>query len=356
MKTEFITPGSLTWNRVLSQLPHDIYHLPEYLALSAEYEKGTPLAFVAEGNDTLLFIPLLIRPIPSWDGLLDAATPYGYPGPLLKAGTESPVTSFVRHAVNAFVTGLKEQGVVAAFLRLHPFYPFPAELVGIGLTVTHGETVYVDLSLSPEEIWRQTRANHRSNINNAKRQGHLVEMDTEFREIDTFVDLYYQTMKRAGAREFYYFPKEYFYKLVRVSPGNLHLFTVRIDGEVASAGLFTEVCGIVQYHLSGTKDKFLCYHPLKTMLDHVRWWAKSRGNLILNLGSGLGGQRDSLFHFKQGFSHLTKPLSAWQMVVQPDLYTLLVREWERSTGFKTNDAYGFFPAYRRPITKREVHV
>ena len=158
MYSEFIAPDSPLWNRFLSNVSHDFYHLPEYVSLSARQEGGEPCAFVVEQSDYRFMIPLAIRPIDpaivSGPNILyDAISPYGYPCPLLYPGTVRGGEDFLGLAVAALLDGLKKRCVVSAFVRLNPLIDLPEEpLIDVGSLVTHGETVSIDLTLSREEI------------------------------------------------------------------------------------------------------------------------------------------------------------------------------------------------------------
>jgi Acetyltransferase (GNAT) domain len=350
MHAEFIRPAFPLWDQLLSGIDHDIYHLPRYVSLSARQEGGEPYAFVAKRGASRFMIPLIIRPIDLGTGgegapFYDAINPYGYPGPLLDLGPGGD-ESFLARAIAEFLDGLKQLRVVSAFVRLHPLFDLPAgPLRDAGALVQHGETVSVDLTLPREEIWRQTRQNHRRAINKAEQYGHRVYMkDVKLYE---FHELYFETMRRVKADRYYYFPPSYFTELRESLGGHLHLCVVETAGQVASAGLFTEICGLVQYHLSGTRDAFLKYHPLKTMLNFVRYWAKDRGNRVLHLGGGVGGRRDALFEFKAGFSHKRHPFYTWRIIVDEPAYRALIGRWESLAGIQADGPEGFFPAYRK---------
>jgi lipid II:glycine glycyltransferase (peptidoglycan interpeptide bridge formation enzyme) len=199
-----------------------------------------------------------------------------------------------------------------------------------------------------EELWHQTRAGHRSEINRARKKGFTVEIHNDWRDFDEFFRAYTQTMHRVGASEHYFFPREYFADLRRAVGEVLHLAVCYKDGAVACAALFTEVCGIVQYHLSGTTDEFHSQYPTKVLIDSVRTWAKDRGNKILHLGGGYGSTEDSLFLFKAGFSHLRTPFFTWRLIADPEKYQSLCQQWEVRTGRTASPPDGFFPAYRAP--------
>ena len=205
-----------------------------------------------------------IRSIPA--GGFDAISPYGYPGPI-GVGTDDP--AFLRVALVAGLQVLRDAGIVSAFIRLHPLLnPVPPE--GVGTLVRHGDTVSVDLALPREELWAQTRLNHRRDITRAIRLGYVARMDEEWRHVESFKRLYRQTMERHSATPFYFFDDGYFEGLHDALGDRLHLCVVEKAGVVAAAGLFVETDGIVQYHLSGTGDAFREGQPTKLMMHFVR--------------------------------------------------------------------------------------
>ena len=357
MQTRFIRPDDRLWEACLAQMPHDFYHKPGYVRLCADQEGGEPLAFVAEEGESRFFVPLVVRPIGSdylsACGLHDAISPYGYPAPLLKCVENGRTQGdFLEEALRRLLAGLRQQGVVSLFLRLHPLLPLPSEPFGrLGTLVHHGETVFVDLTLPKEEIWHQTRNDHRRRINRAKRRGCVAEIDRTWSCLDEFIDIYTETMRRVGASDYYFFGKRYFEDLKDALEGALHLCIVRVKESVACAGLFTEVCGIVQFHLSGFRREYTRDEPVKLMVDFVRNWAKERGNWAFHLGGGVGGRKDSLFEFKSGFSKLRARFHTWRAVVDAEAYQALTGQWQRRAGLEPEEPSGFFPAYRKPLPK-----
>jgi hypothetical protein len=128
-----------------------------------------------------------------------------------------------------------------------------------------------------------------------------------------------------------------------------HLCVVETKGDVAAAGLVTEVCGVAQTFLAGSRLEFLAHSPAKVMENFVRYWAKARGNRWYHLGGGAGALNDSLFQFKLGFSPITHPYMTWRVVADRDAYARLVRQWESRAGVPADGPGGFFPAYRKPL-------
>lgn len=352
----FLTPDDARWQQFLNESPHDFYHFPKYVTLCGNHQCGKPLAFFSVLGNQKLLLPLLLQefhpPNSSTGMILDATCAYGYPCPLFN---NSDVDSF---AAKEFLTRsfasmlrlLNDIGVVSAFFRLHPLFKAPLDLLQTyGTIIPHGETVYIDLSNSSDEMWQQTRSGHRNEINRLKRKGHKVEFDSDWSQLDEFIKAYSENMRRIGADDNYFFPKTYFEELRRALGSRIHLCTVSIDNQIACAGIFTESCGIVQYHLSGTKDAFYKQYPTKLMLDFVRNWAKERGNKFFHLGGGLGAQEDSLFYFKSGFSDLRSTFYTWRIIVNELAYQKEVASWEEMSKCVADSCAGYFPAYRKKL-------
>ena len=327
------------WAAVLRAVRHDFYHVPGYLGLSADQEGGRPRALYVTDDTRTMLLPLVIREIPG--GGFDAASPYGYPGPI---GIGTDDAAFLRVALVTGLHTLREAGIVSAFVRLHPLLN-PSLPTGIGTLVRHGETVSIDLTISSEQLWAQTRLNHRRDITRAIRLGYVARMDEDWTHLESFKDMYRVTMTRRSADPFYFFKDAYFDGLRDALGVSLHLCVVEKDGVVAAAGLFVETNGIVEYHLSGTGDAFRMVQPTKLMMHFVRGWAKDRGNEVLHLGGGVGGDSDSLLQFKVGFSPLRHTFATLRMVVDETEYGRMVAA--RDPLLDPGSRSGFFPLYRQ---------
>ena len=140
MRCEFIGPDSGLWSRFLADSAYDFYHLPRYVELSATdplcapNRDGQPLAFHADDDNGRRFLlALIVRPIPAARGsaatLYDAITPYGYASPLVIGPSDDSVDSFLAEAIRELSHGLKSRGIVSAFVRTHPLFPYTLERI-----------------------------------------------------------------------------------------------------------------------------------------------------------------------------------------------------------------------------------
>ena len=339
MRTDLLPEDSDAWAAFLAEVRHDFYHLPAYVALCARQEAGEPRALFVRDGPRAMLLPLIIRDVPG--GGHDAASPYGYPGPLLRDPTDA---AFLREALLAALPVLEAAGIVSLFARFHPLLNRVVP-DGVGAIVRHGQTVSIDLTASPEALWREMASGHRNEINRALRAGHSAEFDTSWAHYETFKRLYRQTMERRSAASHYFFDDTYFDGLRAALGDRLHLWVVSIGDAIAAAGLFAETCGIVQYHLSGADEAFARERPTKLMIHAVRTWAQARGDLEMHLGGGVGAAGDSLLAFKGGFSRRRHSFSTLRLVVDVDMYRRLVRA--RDPTWDPEAVDGFFPLYRK---------
>ena len=339
------------WSSTLEQLPHDVYHLPDYLALDAKRTETVPEAFLLQEDDKVFFVPYLLRScgdlFPSTDAVYDIISPYGYPGILMsQAAIDNP--EFPDFALQKFFQTLQSKGVCSAFLRLHPILGADyAKLFQSDPLIENGKTVSIDLTLDEGQIWAKTRRGHQSTINKCMRLGLTARTVSYAEYIDEFIAIYEETMNRVKANESYYFDRDYFEGLLKLGD-KIHLGIVDSDDEIASVCLFFESCGIVQAHLGGTKSDFLKQSPFNLLLHHMRLWAKARDNKYLHIGGGVGGNKDNLYTFKSGFSKQRHDFYTLRSVVDTQRYNHLVKLKADAIDKSVEELQEsqFFPAYR----------
>jgi Acetyltransferase (GNAT) domain len=352
MDYKLLNSNDVQWPENLAQFKYDFYHLPNYVKLEANRQNAEAEAIYLSEKNCALLLPYLRRSCASilhpqseleaWD----ITSPYGYPGLLFnEAALAHP--DFIRRAFSALIEVLSDRRICTAFIRLHPLLNATLNEAVLGQSYHPlGETVWINLMQSEEQIWSQTIAKHRNRINRCQRLGFSAQMVPVREYLDDFIEIYHATMNRVVATSSYYFDKSYFEALA-ASP-QVHLCIVRQENRVACAGLFLECCGIVQFHLSGTHPEFLKPAPSKLMLDFVRTWAKNRGNFAFHLGGGLGSAKDSLFEFKAGFSPLRSRFAVLKMIVNQPLYLSLIEQRAQAIQSSPQGLMdsGFFPAYR----------
>ena len=341
MEFSFLSVTDIRWPQIINDLPYDIYHLPEYLKFSAKHEGGEPVAFYAKENNTILFIPMLLRVLPQklkappeWK---DAVSPYGYASPLCNSKNNSELYSLL----NVFRNSCQNNNIITYFGRFHPLFEAPFEIYEkYGTVINQGQTIYIDLTKTTDIITQQTRKSIRYDIRKLEKDGYRTVTD-EWDYYNEFVQIYNETMRRQNADQFYYFSNKYFQDIKDYFYDNLHLCTVLApNGDISCGALFFECRGILQYHLSGTKESYLKLAPTKLMLHDVKSWAIKSGLKSFHLGGGVGGKNDSLFQFKSGFSESRSDFCTFRMVIDEKKYFFLCGKDASA------NSTGFFPDYR----------
>jgi len=346
------------WDETLRRFPrYDFHHLSGYVALEAERRGAKASAYVLQCDQGAFLVPLLESPVPltlqpSGISPKDALAPYGYSGPLVVAeGDENQRNKFVSVALARLTEYLRCRNICSLLLRFHPLIPLPFKpFQDLGHLAYHGETIWVDLHRSTEEMWAETRNRYRTYIRGLERNGYQIEFDPAGLEMDAFIQLYYDTMRRVGASPEYFFSREYFLSLQNLLGPRFLLAHVRSpSGEIVSSGIFTICKGIVQYHLSGNNIGEDGANALKLLLHEVRRWAKDQGCDYFHLGGGVGAKNDSLFQFKSGFSPRRATFHTWRLIVDEPVYQSLCRKWETQNQMLADPPRGYFPAYRKML-------
>ncbi|CAG9177292.1 hypothetical protein LMG23992_03463 [Cupriavidus laharis] len=305
-------------------------------------DNGRACAIYATTGSHELLVPFIRRALPS--GEWDAVSPYGYGGPLV---SELTPAGFQEAAMHAAVEALRDAGCIAWFIRLHPMLNADWRC-SVGNIVEHGPIVSIDLTKTEAQHWSETVHGHRSDISKARRAGVEVRIDSDLAALARFVELYWQSMDRLRASDYYYFDKRYFETLRREASGSLRLFIAEERGCMIGGALVSlaKSSGILQGHLCAVDSRHLHYQPLKMLIHAQREWGRAHGYKRLNLGGGRGrgGQsEDSLYKFKRGFSPDTHMFRTQRLIVNPQRYVTLCG----GNAGVLLERDGFFPAYRR---------
>ncbi len=350
MDVETLSISDPRWMETLGRLRHDFYHHPTYVQLEAQRLNAVAEALLVSDGDQLFFLPYLVRScnllFPTLqEPLFDAVSPYGYPGILISDSGRN--SRFAAVGLAALQETLNERGVCAAFLRMNPILGTDFCTLFPDRTF-HGssQTVVLDLKSSEADLLQQLRKSHRKTLRRCKNRGYTVRVVSLVDVLDTFIEIYNQTMDRVKAKEPYYFGGEYFESLARL-PG-VHCCVVESGSTMAAACVLFECDGIVNTHLGATRTEFLANSPFTMVMWDTILWAKARGNRWLHFGGGVGGKDDSVLHFKAGFSDKRIQFLTSRLVINEAKYDQLIRLRAHAEMLtpETVLASSFFPAYR----------
>ncbi|MBF0545215.1 MAG: GNAT family N-acetyltransferase [Candidatus Riflebacteria bacterium] len=161
------------------------------------------------------------------------------------------------------------------------------------------ENVFADLTKTVEQLVEGMKVEFLRGVKKGINSGiTFQEMDLE-KSLNVFVEMYYKTMRRVGAEEFYFFKNELFEKL---RSGNLSLQLVGAfkENSPVSVALILKSGLSMHYFLGASKEEFLPFRPNNIMFYNMLFWAKEKGARTLLLGGGYNTDSgNSLLRFKK---------------------------------------------------------
>lgn len=314
----------------------EFYMDQRYLSFEAETDEGFTYVHLKDKKNGIYFIfPFLKRIIPE-SGYYDLISPYGYAGYY----SNSHDLDIHDEAFSCLQDFCKQNNIVSTFIRLNPFENSLNYIERDGVEqLIHGRVVTVPLSQEYEKLKEKYSSNHKRGIKKLMKLGFRVEKGT-IETIDSFIEVYNQTMSRLNASDYYFFDKSYYEMLFDLNTVTQVYFVKNDKDEVVSGAVFCLTDDIIQYHLGGTAEGFVKMSPNKMIFDHlIHEYAEKKK--WLNLGGGYGGSQDNLFNFKRGFSSFTHKFSTLRIVNMRDQYNNLSKDKSL-----TDDNKDFFPRYR----------
>lgn len=323
----------------------DIYFTKEY-AKSTEYLlTGKIQSFVYEDENGKILNVFLKRKIELENVELDKIyydiqTPYGYGGPIileLKGNKEELVNSYM----NEFEKYCLKNNIVAEFVRFHPLLNNSKDFKNIYETIYMRKTVATVLKDKKDPFLEEFSKSTRKLIRKILKEEIKYEIIEKPLNLDEFKKIYYDTMDRNEALDYYYFSNEYFDYILE----NLHENTINIniyfDNKCIASGLYFIYKNFMHAHLSGTNHNYLYLSPAYILKYLTLEWGKTHNIDFIHYGGGTtNSEDDSLLKFKSKF---TKEgffdFYIGKKIFNKEVYDYLVEKT------KTEDKE-FFPKYR----------
>jgi serine/alanine adding enzyme len=313
-----VEPGR--WDELLHRIGvTDVYCSEGFVRASASLVSAEPV-LLHDGGDAVF--PVLVRPEPT-----DVVTPYGYGGPI---GADAGFRG-------AYEEWCARRGVITSFVVFHPLFCNDRCADELGFRrVPLGGTVAWDLG---GDLRAGMHRHHRRLVRRAEREGLAATATPAPDDLDEFVALYSDAMRRLGASPFYLFGPSYWESLLRDVP------LVRVEVRDGAGALAASVLGMgrppwLHYHLGASTADGLGTGASHLALCALAEWGQANGYALLHLGGGVGGRADSLLEYKLRFAPDGLRPSATGRAVHD------MAAYARLTGGDRVDWEGFFPAYR----------
>jgi hypothetical protein len=320
-------------------LRKDIYYSNSYISLYLK-ENEEIFEFIYEEDNDFFINKAIKRPILKIGNLnvngsfYDLETAYGYGG----FYTNSDNMNFLKRAMEKYEKKCQQENIIAEFIRFHPFNNFPLKYPNLLDFNLYDRDIII--KVLDQDILKSYNSKVRNIIKRATEKVDIKESDN----LDKFIEIYNQTMKKNNADDFYFFSRKYYEQLIQ-NP-NIKLYEVLYKSKVIAMGFFMFGEFIAHYHLSA--NTFLSYklNANYALLNYAFNEAKKRGISYFLLGGGTTTlKEDTLFKFKKKFSKELKPFYISGKVYNEKIYNEYIQLWQQQT--KQNIKY--FLKYRLEI-------
>ena len=332
------------WENKINTLDiSEIFYTFEYCKAAEKIEKGEAKLAIFENKSGEIVYPFILRRINSHDmnsNIFDIVTPYGYGGPYIKGEVANNIRIFRKF----FEIYCQEQNIVTEVIRFHPLLNNHIPMQHCMDLAYIRKTTAVNLENDIDFIRTKYSTMNKRNIKKARKNGvFCVAVEKNEVNINIFIELYSETMKRNNALEFYYFNNEIIADMLKdTNNSSSHLLFAFYEGRVVSAVILYHCGEISHYHLGASKTQYLHLKSNNILFDFMICYSKQKNAKIIHLGGGYS-ENDGLFSFKSSFSnnnHFEYFLG--KKILNDEIYEKLNENLSENNNL--NGAY--FPRYR----------
>ncbi len=333
----------------MEKLATDIYFDDNYGKLYEKADNGEAVIFYHESPYGKVKHQFIKRKIPQElivDGeeWYDIVTPYGYGGPLIIEQKEGCTEKLAASFAEEFTKYCETEKIVTEFVRFHPLAENALDFKTVYAPVWDRNTLGTNLKDYDDPVQSEFSKSCRKSVRQAINKGatyRIIENPSQ-EDFEDFKKVYYSTMQRNDAAEYYFFDDEYFHNCLSFYPENLLLIEVLFEETVIAMGMYFLYDRTIHIHLSGTLTEYLHLSPAYVLRYALACWGKEHGYEMIHHGGGRSNSpEDSLFLFKKQFASNTKfDFYVGRKVWMPDKY----KEICDRNGADMESSY--FPAYR----------
>lgn len=325
----------------------DIYFDDNYGKLYEKADNGCAVVFMYESPHGKIKHQFIKRRIPAEllpaeEEYYDIVTPYGYGGPLIVEMAGDSGKQLVQEFHEEFSKYCAAEKIVSEFVRFHPIAENALDFKEIYAPVWDRNTLGTDLKSFEDPVQSEFSKSCRKSIRQALNKGASYKIIYQPDELKTFQEVYYSTMKRNEAAEYYFFDDEYFDNCLKFYRENILLIEVLFEDKVIAAGMYFLYDKKIHVHLSGTLTEYLHLSPAYVLRYALACWGKEQGYEVIHHGGGRSNAADdSLYLFKKQFASQTKfDFYVGRKIWMPEKYSQICA----ANGISEENAY--FPAYR----------
>ncbi len=322
----------------------DIYFEPNYGKLYQKIENGQAKIFEYEDENGKISNQFLVRQIPekvNEEIYYDLVTPYGYGGPIierLNGEKEKLLEKFEKE----FSKYCLENKIVSEFVRFHPIVKNYEDFGKMYNAVYMRKTLITKLD-EEDPIKNQFSKSCRKNIRQALNKGITYKVTKSPDNLSNFKEIYYSTMDRNNATDYYYFDDDYFNDILKNFKENVLLVEAIYENKTIACGLYFVYNNTIHIHLSGTLTEYLYLSPAYILRYAVTLWGIENGYKLIHHGGGTSNsEENSLYLFKRNFAKIyDTDFYIGKKIWNEEIYDKLciIKNVDKNEDF--------FPAYRK---------
>lgn len=237
----------------------DIYFTSEWGRVNRYIEEGNPVIFECRTDYGMIKNQFILRKISQKvDGkqFYDIASPYGYGGPYIVVCEDGRKDSLLREYEKEFSEYCRGHDIVSEFVRFHPIIGNGVDFRELYHSKCIRQTVGTDLECG-DPVQEEFSKSARKYVRRALKAGVTWDVIEAPEDVSEFINIYYSTMDRDDAADFYYFSEDYFKECVRLFGEHIILVRALYEGKVIAEGFYITYGTTIHAHLSGTLKEYL---------------------------------------------------------------------------------------------------
>lgn len=338
-------------NKLIAKDYQDIYFDDNYGKLYEKTENGKAKEFYFQNELGKVKSQFIIREIPiniNGETYYDITTPYGYGGPIIVEYDINKKDELITQYFKAFSQYCEENCIVSEFVRFHPMRNNAYDFKSLYDVSCIRKTLGTNLKEYDNPFQSEFSKSCRKNIRKALKEGVTFEVIEKPTDIGEFKRIYYSTMDRNNATDYYYFDEEYFNNILSLFRENIIIVKAIYNNKTIAQGLYFIYGKTIHIHLSGTLSEYLYLSPAYILRYAVTLWGKENGYEMIHHGGGRSNsENDGLYKFKKRFAKNT----------EFDFY-IGKKIWNEEVYLKLCDKAGiddkveYFPAYRYEMSEK----
>lgn len=339
------------WDKAVKSFnEYDVYYLSDYVKAFELHGDGSARLFYYKDDDIQAINVAMKRDIANDSKFkklippneyFDLATPYGYGGFLI----EGDITEqSLKRLENQYRSMCEQEKIISEFVRFHPVLNNKVYLSNMFEICELGKSVTIDLS-DKDVIWSNFKGYNKNRVRKAKKSGVKIYWGRDPKLYKRFKEIYNKTMDRDQARSYYYFEDDFYESLLEDLKYNAMMFYAVYEGKIIAMSIILLCNEQLHYHFSGSLKEYQILAPTNLLLYEVACWGAEYGYKTFHLGSGLGGNEDSLYRFKSVFNlNSNTVFTIGKKIYLPIQYEKLCMLRKEDSTFNVESK--FFPLYR----------